>query len=142
LEKGAHLLTSDNLRIALRQAAWFGSHETMLPLVAHGAVVTADLLFTAASAHVSSNPEALECHAKTIEFILAHGIDLNERDHDKNTALILVAQNGNPVTVRLLIARGAKMNAKNNSGKTALKVAREAQHADVVNVLLEAGAKR
>ena len=141
LETGTHLLTNDNLRIALRQATWFGSHVTMVPLVEHGAVITVDILFTAASAHISFNPESLERHAKTVEFILAYGMDPNEKDHDKNTPLILVAQNGNPVTVRLLIARGAKMNAKNNRGKTALQVAMNAQHADVVNVLLESGAK-
>lgn len=141
LEKGAHLLTAENLSEALSQAACFKSYETMLPLVEHGAVVTVNLLFTAAGAHVFSDPEISDRHARTVEFVLAHGIDNNEKNWDKNTALILAAKSGSLATVRLLIERGAKMNAKNSRGKTALKVAREAQHADVVSVLLEAGAK-
>ena len=49
--------------------------------------------------------------------------DVNARDENGRTALMLAAVNGNEDCVKILIAAGADVNAKDNTGKTALVMA-------------------
>ena len=59
--------------------------------------------------------------AATVESLLESGhVDVDARDTYGNTALQLVAQNGDVEMTRLLIARKAGVNLSNNFGRTAL----------------------
>jgi ankyrin repeat protein len=141
LENGTRLLTPGNLKGALFTAAGYSSPQTMALLIEHGAVVITDHLFTAASSELGANEELAERHAQTVGLILDQGIDIDAKDPEKNTALMLSSKSGCLPTVRLLIARGAKINPKNIRGKTALRMAQTTQHTDISRFLSEAGAK-
>jgi hypothetical protein len=58
----------------------------------------------------------------------------------KNTALIVAAVMGKTEVVKLLLARGANIEGKDNYGQTALNLAIEAGNTEVVNLLREKGA--
>lgn len=51
--------------------------------------------------------------------------DIDEKNHDGNTALMLAVQAGNLETMYALLEAGADVGAKNVSGKTALSLAKE-----------------
>ncbi|MBQ9565109.1 MAG: ankyrin repeat domain-containing protein [Synergistaceae bacterium] len=67
--------------------------------------------------------------------------DINARDKDGATPLMLAARDNAPDVVEALLERGAYINAKDNEGRTALMYA-AAYNRDykVLKVLLEAGA--
>lgn len=67
------------------------------------------------------------------------GVDINVKDEEGNTALILAANFGDVQSTRLLLAHGAAVNVKNSVGNTALH--RACTHSDtLVRLLLEHGA--
>ena len=69
------------------------------------------------------------------------GAEVNVRDEDGYTALILAARwNGNPEVVRVLLDAGAMVNARSNWGWTPLMyAARWNGNPDILQVLLDAG---
>ena len=64
--------------------------------------------------------------------------DLNARNSDGATALIVASENGHADVVRVLLDAKADVNAKDNYGGTAPMLASQSGHADVVRVLLAA----
>lgn len=74
-----------------------------------------------------------------IRSLLDKGADLNGRDSNGNTPLILAAFYAEPECVELLIKRGADVNAANKSGATALM--RAVTNERKTRSLLQAGAK-
>jgi hypothetical protein len=75
-----------------------------------------------------------------LEQFLASGADVNVRDVENDTPLIVGSRNGHTEIVRFLMARGADLEAANNSRTTALSAASQGGHADVVKLLLASGA--
>jgi tetratricopeptide (TPR) repeat protein len=74
---------------------------------------------------------------------LDHGADVNARDENGRTALMIAAINGHLDVVRLLIGRGADINAKDNSSAAALAYsvnAWGASNPEVVLFLIDSGA--
>jgi hypothetical protein len=81
---------------------------------------------------------------RVISFMLARGEDINDRDNDGDTPLMLLLDTdlyfgdvapdkSSPhdslvSTVKLLLSKGAKVNVKNKNGKTALMLAMEPHH--------------
>lgn len=57
--------------------------------------------------------------SETIKKMIAAGADLNERDNNGSTPLILAAMNGHLEIVELLLHLGADKNLKDNSGYNA-----------------------
>jgi ankyrin repeat protein len=55
-----------------------------------------------------------------IELFLKAGMNINVRDKDGNTALMLASMVGDPQIVNLLIGKGADINARSAAGYTAL----------------------
>lgn len=55
-----------------------------------------------------------------IKFLLNYGIDVNDRDAQGNTPLIVAANSGQKVAVNFLLEKDADVNAQNKAGNTAL----------------------
>ena len=80
-----------------------------------------------------------------VERMLLDGADVNSRDEEGATLLMLASHAGNPVLVTLLIESGAHVNAQDMRGWSAISHAvYNAEYkrgfADVVQVLINAGA--
>ena len=73
-------------------------------------------------------------------FLKKSGTDVNVRDEEGTTILMLAVQHKRRVIVQLLLDKGADVHAKNNYGNTALMWASEKGHAEIVSLLLTAGA--
>jgi ankyrin repeat protein len=52
--------------------------------------------------------------------LIANGANIEDRNNDGRTALILAAEKGYSDTVAMLIANGANINARDKLGRTAL----------------------
>jgi ankyrin repeat protein len=76
-----------------------------------------------------------------IEFLLDRGLDINARNNQGETALLIAAWNGTDDLVQVLLKRGADPNVKSRKGLSALRVASANGYAGVVKMLLEHGAK-
>jgi ankyrin repeat protein len=77
-------------------------------------------------------------------FLLDSGAQMNARDHDGNTALMLAAGAGPHNAVRalettdaakLLLARGADPGVRNRHGETALKLAIKSGRSEIAAIL-------
>jgi len=68
--------------------------------------------------------------------LLAHGADVNARDQDGETALMIAASGGNSDIVRMLLDEGADVSAElGATGKTALMLAEEHGYTLVMELL-------
>jgi ankyrin repeat protein len=77
---------------------------------------------------------------ESLELLLAAGADINARDAQEMTPLILAASCGRSARVAALLRAGAKIHLQDAEGKTALDHARlhpEAEHRDVIVRMLE-----
>lgn len=85
-------------------------------------------------------------HAEVAEFLLSKGADVNAREKNGATPLIIGAMggrvevDGQAGVEALLLTHKADINAKSANGMTALHVAALLGHADVVKLLLAKGA--
>lgn len=75
-----------------------------------------------------------------MNFLIGEGADINGRDREGNTAIIVAASLGFTDGVRVLVARKANVDAANSRGETALIKAVQARDPITTRVLLEAGA--
>jgi hypothetical protein len=82
---------------------------------------------------------AIRGPAASIQALLDQGVDINARDINGCTALILASGNGRLDVVQALLAKGPDINAKCGE-RTALIVAAWFGHREVVRVLLDKGA--
>jgi hypothetical protein len=71
---------------------------------------------------------------------LDQGADIDARDSNTDTALILAASSGNAEIIKLLITMGADINAKNKNGDTALILAASKGLTEGVKILIDKGA--
>src|SRR5260370_38516317 len=79
---------------------------------------------------------AYQGDVKTAIAQLAEGADVNARDCDGDTALVLASERGHIELVKVLLKNGADVNAKNLNGVTALIAAAENHATAVVKILL------
>lgn len=120
---------------------------TRSPSFAVGLGVAFAALVTLVPARAADGPTATEqflMHAGygTIDMLqkdLASGVNVNARDKDGRTALMMATS---PAIIDFLVAHGANVNAKDNDGKSVLLRAASSvvDQADVVTALLEHGA--
>jgi ankyrin repeat protein len=76
-----------------------------------------------------------------MEFLLKRGLNVNARNEQGETALILAAWYGRGDLVELLLKKGADPNLKTRKKLSALKIASENGHQGIVEKLLAYGAK-
>ncbi|KAK9791444.1 putative Heterokaryon incompatibility domain-containing protein [Seiridium cardinale] len=94
--------------------------------------------------HIATLHEASEeGHADVVERLLAHSeIDVNARDHWKQTALHLASIGGHLKVVEILLRKaGVEINAGDDEGLTALHVACSKGRIEISKKLLDNGAK-
>ena len=80
---------------------------------------------------------------EAVKKLLKEGADVNAKNSDGYTALILASSNGRTEIVAMLLDAGANVNARTNTnywGSTALIRASENKHTEIVAMLLDAGA--
>lgn len=77
-----------------------------------------------------------------VKRLLDKGADVNVRDEDGNTALIIAISFGNSDVAEMLLKKGADVNAKNKSGETALMAATSTYfyNPSLVIMILDGGA--
>ena len=78
--------------------------------------------------------------AETVETLLGAGADLEARDREGGTALIIAAYYGHSAIVGSLLDKGAEVNARDEQGSTALMLAARNGHGEIVESLLGKGA--
>jgi len=74
------------------------------------------------------------------KMLIATGADVNVRDLDEATLLMIAARNGHTEIARLFIAECVDVNARNNCGNTALMMALENGYIGTAQLLIAAGA--
>ncbi|EAY10228.1 ankyrin repeat protein, putative [Trichomonas vaginalis G3] len=75
-----------------------------------------------------------------LEYFISHGININEKDNDGQTALHNAAITNSKETVEFLISHGANINEKDNAGETALHKAAIMNSKETVEFLISHGA--
>ncbi|MBL7185067.1 MAG: ankyrin repeat domain-containing protein [Phycisphaerae bacterium] len=75
-----------------------------------------------------------------IKLHISKGADVNTRDENARTPLIIAADEGQKNVVELLLSNGAEVEARDDTGATALHHAAIDGYLDIVEVLLEDGA--
>jgi ankyrin repeat protein len=75
-----------------------------------------------------------------IKSFIDSGANVNNRNRDGETALIMAVINGNIEIIKLLIAAGADVNARDRHEQTALIRAAKKGYTEIVKLLLNAGA--
>jgi hypothetical protein len=82
-------------------------------------------------------------HTDSVKALLEHGADVNTRNNDGCTALILAASSGEIEIVRALLSKGADVSARlTQTGKTALMLAKEKGYSEIIQLLEEARTKQ
>lgn len=81
-------------------------------------------------------------HVEIAKVLLAAGIDVDVRDADKGTPLMVAVSMGSREAAALLIEKGADLNVRFLSGDTLLKAATDKGHTAIVSLLKAHGAKK
>jgi len=96
-------------------------------------------------AYGSDNSELLIAAKKgdntAIETLLEAKANINTRDKNGFTPLMLAILNCNDKTVKKLVKKGADLNIKNNKGLTSLTLARAYSKNKTIKLLIKYGAK-
>ena len=94
-----------------------------------------ELCFDEAKASGDLCEAARQGDVKTVEMLLACGLDVNAADYDLRTAIHLAASTGNKHVVEVLLKRSADVNVKDRWGGTALADAIREGHAQVAELI-------
>jgi ankyrin repeat protein len=79
-------------------------------------------------------------HPGAVKLLLESGADINARNNDGETPLMVASLLGHVDIVKLLLAKGADVDAMHKRGMTALMRASFEGHVEVVRVLVDHGA--
>ena len=123
----------------LVDAAEKGNLEAIKSCFENGADVNGHEIFTRTTALIEA---AKNGHADCVKvLLLAKDVDVDAKNKNGNTALIISAGKGNANVVKQLLAKRADVNEKTNGGVTALWIATHEGHNDIVKILKAAGSR-
>ena len=74
-------------------------------------------------------------NARQVEEAIMNSANVNAKDNDGNTALMMAAENGYTETADLLLMHGADVNARTNDRRTALTLAKINGRTEIVSLL-------
>ena len=122
---------------ALYMAARYGNNEIIKFLAKNDFL---DSLINRPSFHgrTAFCTAALNGHIETCKILYKNGADLNYKDKDKFTPLILAASEGHMTLSRWLVSNGADIGWKNKHGASALDTALASGYGEIVIFLMEA----
>lgn len=83
---------------------------------------------------------ALEGNLDKVQDAVNAGVDVNAKDENEHSALMLAAYNGHHHVIAWLIEKGAEVDAVDGMNRTALMFASTGPFSKAVEVLLQAGA--
>ena len=138
LDAGADIESKNNDgRSPLHSACASGKHDAAKMLVEAGADVRA----TDNEGSACLTLAAYFGDPETVGYLVGlKGVDVDHRDAERNSALILAVHKEHPGVAKVLIDAGADIESKGNKGRSALHRAGEAGVLAVVKMLVEAGA--
>ncbi|EAY17848.1 hypothetical protein TVAG_010720 [Trichomonas vaginalis G3] len=165
ISQGVDVNATDNKlhRTALKMAALTGNKEAITLLVSHGAKINSidlnggsildyvapscdkELIeffiengadITSTNLHSAANSNNYVC----AEILISHGVNVNSKNNDGSSPLIIAAKHGYVEIVKLLLSHGAFINETDNEGKTALYLALRHNSIDIVKLLISHGA--
>lgn len=70
-----------------------------------------------------------------IKRLFAHGVDLNQGDYDKRTAMHLAATEGHIEVIEYLLKKGAKTDVKDRFGSTPFMDAKINKHKNIIKIM-------
>jgi hypothetical protein len=82
-----------------------------------------------------------EGHEDVVKLLLEHDCEVNKRNDERMSALMLSSQRGHARIVKMLIKANADVNAVTNQNSTSLMLAVKRQHFEVAKILVAAGAE-
>lgn len=134
LKHGADVNALDSEGVtALQHAILTGRTQVADVLLANGATLNADRLLLLAAAQGTSDRDV-------IRYLVKHGADINRRDSNGDTALLLAVRDGNLRLARHLIDQGADVNASDRDGRTVLSLALSMGQTELATLLRRYGA--
>jgi ankyrin repeat protein len=77
---------------------------------------------------------------ETVAMSIKEGFNVNAKDKDGYTALLIAAEKGDPEMTRLLLEKGAEVNARDKDGYTALMYVAYAGNLEMAKILIKNGA--
>ena len=127
---------------AIAQALYKSHTATAKVLLERGADANARYNESSKSTllHVVARHSSWEAQIPNIDLLLEKGADLEAKDDDGQTPLVVGIQSQGFETVRYLLERGADLEARDRHGQTPLMVAIQKDILETVNLLLEKGA--
>jgi ankyrin repeat protein len=122
-------------------AATEGSPAAIHALCLGGAPIEARDAWTQSTPLILASSVGNEDAEGIVTALLQHGANINARNGNGSTALILAAEHRHPKIVRILLDRGADINAVSAHGHTALFLAERHHDKEMADLLKAAGAK-
>lgn len=116
----------------LETALLNGRLQVVMVLAPRGSALDANALLLEAARQGTS-------HRDVIDFLRRRGADLETRDANGDTPLIIAVRRNDRVMVRHLLDRGANPFATDAAGKSALAIAEESKNEDVARLLRRQG---
>ena len=124
-------LSNEDLKEALKRAAWYGNIEIVRSIVEYG--------IDAASLTCVLPLFAVKNHVNVVEYLIDNGADIHATDPaSKRNVLTSACEQGCLDLVKLILSRGADPNTLDSRGETPLETVVESPH--IVKALLDAGA--